>query len=495
MKQFSSALHYVHSKGIIHTDIKTENILIKANGVVTLIDFGCAIYDRDYHPPALGTLEYRSPEALLQCGWSYPTDIWSAGCVFAELLIGETLFPHGAFEDFHLLCIQTTLEQQIPRQMLSAASSHPNPANPITFISYTQGCPQLTPRRLDRSPSPHRAQPLRALVHDPGPLALLRRMLALQPAHRLTAAQLRDAIGHHPRQPARPTLTGPPSPYPAAPWSSSAPDPLGPVRLERAMSSPPTLPSPSPSPKLTASRIPPALALVEPFGPPPGPAPSPRLPSAPPPLHPALMGRRLGLHVLPARPVHDDGDSDGDAGRPALRPEQEPAPAARPNATAPDTATTAAAGTAAASEGAACKTGGGKGAAGGARLAGPGPGGLEAPAGGGASAWGTEGGRADSERKGRGRPEAEKAHVARMAEAGKRDRVQEVEKRGLGLHRDQHRDQAPSAARPKAGPHRVASMRMATCSEEEKRGLIGMVLGRGCLSRPCRACPASGALG
>jgi hypothetical protein len=468
MKQFASALHYVHSKGIIHTDIKTENILIKANGVVTLIDFGCAIYEREYHPPALGTQEYRSPEALLQCGWSYPTDIWSAGCVFAELLIGETLFPHGAFEDFHLLCIQTTLEQQIPGRMLSAASSHPNPSNPISFISYSQGCPQLTPRRLERPPSPHRAQPLRALVKDPEHLALLRRMLALQPAHRLTASQLREAFLHQARQAARRTMSPTPSPCPAAPSSSSAPDPTGAVRLERAVSSPPTLPSPSPSPKLTMSRIPTALAVVEAFGPP-SPAPPLLVPSAAPQLHPAApasMGRRL-MEALTALQTHDDSDSNG--GLPGLRQEQEPAPAARPDHAAPQAAMTAAS-TTADSGGLVCKRDGNKSTGDGARPAGLG--GPAATTGGAATASGaaTAGGAAAARRV-RG---AEAGPVgcgpwARVgAGAGKKGReVVEAEKRGL-----QH---APRIA----------------CSEAEKKELIGMVLGMGCLGQPC---PASGAL-
>ena len=241
MVQFASALKYVHSKGIIHSDLKTENILLKSCGTVTLIDFGCALYERDFHPPALGTQEYRSPEALLQCGWSYPTDIWSAGCIFAELLIGESLFPHGAVEDYHLLCIQTCLEQPIPSSMLTRASSHPNPSNPIWFISHSMGYPQFAPRKLHQHQL-HAMRRISALVLDEPRALLLRRMLVWEPARRVTAAGLHQALASQSAPCAAPR---PASQPPAALVAElpSTPAPAAP-RLERAGSAPPNLPSP-----------------------------------------------------------------------------------------------------------------------------------------------------------------------------------------------------------------------------------------------------------
>lgn len=263
MQQFGSALKYIHSKGIVHTDLKTENILLKSSGAVTVIDFGCAIYEKDYHPPALGTQEYRSPEALLQCGWSYPTDIWSAGCIFAELLIGETLFPHGATEDIHLSCIQTCLGHKIPQDLLSRASSHPNPSNPIRFISYSHGAPHFAPRTCERRQSETSQRTLAELLRLAPQAELLRRMLVWEPARRATAAGLHQALMTLKPQPAsdvphvpRPASQPPSEPGPAPSAGSESVESAAPPALlpclERAGSAPPNLPSPLLRPRRAA---------------------------------------------------------------------------------------------------------------------------------------------------------------------------------------------------------------------------------------------------
>jgi serine/threonine protein kinase len=99
--QLAGALIYSHSKGIIHRDIKLDNVLVDANGNVKLIDFGlCEIVAT---PNTLlqgwvGSLEYAAPEILLRTPYSGPkVDVWSLGVLFYSLLYGE--FPFFA-EDF-----------------------------------------------------------------------------------------------------------------------------------------------------------------------------------------------------------------------------------------------------------------------------------------------------------------------------------------------------------------------------------------------------------
>ena len=94
--QILDALAYCHSKKIIHRDLKPQNILLTKNLKIKIGDFGLArvfsIPIRPYTKEVL-TLWYRAPELLLGINeYSTPVDIWSVGCIFAELVIKKPLF-------------------------------------------------------------------------------------------------------------------------------------------------------------------------------------------------------------------------------------------------------------------------------------------------------------------------------------------------------------------------------------------------------------------
>ncbi|KAF5365779.1 hypothetical protein D9758_003158 [Tetrapyrgos nigripes] len=97
MYQLLRSLAYIHSVGICHRDIKPQNLLLNpATGVLKLCDFGSAkiLVAGEPNVSYICSRYYRAPE-LIFGATNYTTniDIWSTGCVMAELMLGQPLFP------------------------------------------------------------------------------------------------------------------------------------------------------------------------------------------------------------------------------------------------------------------------------------------------------------------------------------------------------------------------------------------------------------------
>lgn len=199
--QLLEALEFLHSFGLIHTDLKPENILLCSSGEVNynyrgrtfrvpestrikLIDFGGATYDSDKKKSSIiNTRQYRAPEVILGATWSTKVDLWSAGCILAELYIGELLFAtHDNTE--HLALIEKCIGP-FPRRLLARATSKLR----------TEAFDSSGRHRLDQVLPPENASYVRKAVpletrignEDGLFLHILRRILVIDPDDRTPA--------------------------------------------------------------------------------------------------------------------------------------------------------------------------------------------------------------------------------------------------------------------------------------------------------------------
>ncbi|KAF6004859.1 hypothetical protein F1559_003145 [Cyanidiococcus yangmingshanensis] len=179
MYQLLQALHYMHSCNVLHRDIKPNNIMINELCDLRVIDFGLArlAYNQqedmacwtDY----VATRWYRAPELIMSYSSRYSAaiDIWSAGCIFAELLNhGEPLFPGvNSFHQLELIVklLGTPNEESIAKVRNPKAKQH------------LRSLPKRPPRPFAEI----------FLEAPPDALDLLENLLQFDPDKRLTALE------------------------------------------------------------------------------------------------------------------------------------------------------------------------------------------------------------------------------------------------------------------------------------------------------------------
>lgn len=105
-KQMLGSLVLLRSHRVIHCDLKPENILLAhpLHSEIKVIDFGSSCFETEKVYTYIQSRFYRSPEVILGMSYGLPIDMWSLGCILAELLTGYPIFP-GENEQEQLACI------------------------------------------------------------------------------------------------------------------------------------------------------------------------------------------------------------------------------------------------------------------------------------------------------------------------------------------------------------------------------------------------------
>ncbi|KAJ3166360.1 MAPK protein hog1 [Irineochytrium annulatum] len=173
--QILRGLKYVHSAGVVHRDLKPSNILINENCDLKICDFGLARVTEGQMTGYVSTRYYRAPEIMLTWQkYDEAVDIWSVGCLFAEMLEGKPLFPGK--DHVHQFSIITELLGTPPEDVIQTICSE----NTLRFV-------QSLPLR-SKIPFTDRFK-----GEDPLPLDLLEKMLVFDPRKRITAS---EALSH-----------------------------------------------------------------------------------------------------------------------------------------------------------------------------------------------------------------------------------------------------------------------------------------------------------
>lgn len=105
-KQMLASLVLLKAQKVIHCDLKPENILLAhpLHSEIKVIDFGSSCFETEKVYTYIQSRFYRSPEVILGMSYGLPIDMWSLGCILAELLTGYPIFP-GENEQEQLACI------------------------------------------------------------------------------------------------------------------------------------------------------------------------------------------------------------------------------------------------------------------------------------------------------------------------------------------------------------------------------------------------------
>ncbi|XP_007888657.1 dual specificity tyrosine-phosphorylation-regulated kinase 2-like [Callorhinchus milii] len=193
-------LDALYKNHIIHCDLKPENILLKQQGRsgVKVIDFGSSCYEHQRIYTYIQSRFYRAPEVILGARYGMPIDMWSLGCILAELLTGYPLLP-GEDEGDQLACMmellgmppKRLLEQSKRAKMFISSKGYPRYCPTVTLSDGTLHLNSGRSRRGKVRGTPGQRDWTSALkgCDDSSFIDFLKHSLEWDPALRMTPAQ------------------------------------------------------------------------------------------------------------------------------------------------------------------------------------------------------------------------------------------------------------------------------------------------------------------
>lgn len=173
--QTTNAVAFCHKHNCIHRDVKPENILLTRECVVKLCDFGFArtLVPGENYTDYVATRWYRAPELLVgDTHYGPAVDVWAIGCVTAELMRGEALWP-GKSDVDQLYLIRRTIGDLLPRHITIFRSNEFFAGVAIPDPDVIESLEQKLPKHIDQAA-----------------LELLQRTLDRDPSKRPTCEQL-----------------------------------------------------------------------------------------------------------------------------------------------------------------------------------------------------------------------------------------------------------------------------------------------------------------